>query len=272
MRGVNIVESLLRECRQRKDSYKSTAGVTAESSIESIGLDGRRLAIALIYQATEDARQNPYGRGDNERVGQDKERIIEVIAEAQWFLLDDDDEEYPCGFHWSCAILHLEWTFLRRKCLKLLRKEGVILPRRERYRLAALAGARRMRKSLKRTHQKRHPCAMEGCFRLTHDVYCHWCNPRESLERRDVPCTKCREPVEVPLTYVRRPYCYSCQLLCVRDSCLNKRRPGSRASVCRDHHRVERRIGKSGTKMGHLYYPKLGPEDHGDGCSLEKKT
>lgn len=264
MRGVNIVDECSREQMGRGGVLsKSSVSRFAERRLESIGLDGPRLAAALIFRATEDARQNPYGRGDNERVGQDKERIIELIAEAQWFLLDDDDEDFPCGFHWSCYVLGLEWTFLRRKVFALLREEKTLIPRRERHRLAALAASRRIKKPAEVKNVPRQ-CAGPGCVRSTRSALCNWCLAKAdvvSSGTRLVSCSKCGKEVVAPLAYMRRPYCLKCEKRCVREGCFNLRRPGATVTVCGEHHRIERRVGHLGNKIGVLYYPKFGPED-----------
>jgi hypothetical protein len=227
-----------------------------------MGLDGRRLAIAILSQAWDDVQVNPYGRGENERFGQDQERVLEVVGEAQWFFLDDDDEDAPHSFPWCCSMINVEPSYLRAGVEAFLTKSKFLLIKPERHRLAELAGRRRLRQHFTKPKDRRKTCATDGCFRLTRETLCRLCTmgPDHQVKWYVVECVKCHESTEVMAEYRRRPYCENCQGLCARPECFEPRRPGSRTTTCREHHRLERKTGRRGDKGGKPYtMPKPSP-------------
>lgn len=261
MTGVNSVDDRSCDGKQLQTIPQHDSGIVASpatidttSIVSEIGLDGGKLAKTILLQAFADAKLNPYGRGENERFNQDKERIVEVIGEAQWYLLDDNDEDVAFGYHWCCSLLRLDPSALRRNTLRLLKESDVLISRSDRYRFAEIAGKRRLRLNFQKVSRKRQACSTEGCGRLTMGTICKWCLVApEGEQLQSLPCSKCQTPLQVVLKNARKPYCLPCSSLCVRPGCQEPRRTSSRATICREHHRTERRTGKLGDKNGKPY-------------------
>lgn len=247
--GVTTVESQL----QPTDPHNATA---LSDASDELRFDGKKLAKAILEQALEDVKINPYGKGENERFGQDKERLLEVIGEAQWFLLDDNDHDAPHGFIWCCTLWRLDPSAVRRKVRKDLEDAKSILPKVERHRLAALAGDRRLRKHFARNNDNRKQCATPSCTNLTKRDHCSTCTQSNRGPVREV-CVKCEKKFKSPRA-MRRAYCPKCSAICVRERCRNPRRPGWRTTTCREHHREERKSKNS--DKGKIYArPKPSP-------------
>lgn len=100
------------------------------------------VAKAILENAVVDAKRQARGIPLSKQLPGDRERVVEVIGEAQWFLLDDD-EECVFSFSWCCQSLGLNTENFRDGVRRKLVALGVVLPRRERHRLANLAGPRR---------------------------------------------------------------------------------------------------------------------------------
>lgn len=239
--GATTVVSQPRSTPSNKlQGNNSTAPHDANDELK---FDGKKLAKAILEQALEDVKINPYGKGENERFGQDKERLLEVIGEAQWFLLDDDDHDVAHGFIWCCTLWRLDPSAVRRKVLKELKEAGSLLPKVERHRLAALAGSRRLRKHFARSNDVRKKCATDACSNLTKRDHCSTCS-QSSKGPVNETCVKCRRKFEAPRA-MRRAYCPRCSTICVRPKCRRPRRPGWRTTTCREHHREERKSKSS---------------------------
>ena len=230
--------------------------VHTDAATDSIKLDDVKIARAILQQAGADIKHNPYGRRENERFLQDQERVLEVIGEAQWFFLDDDDDNATHGFFWCTALAGVDAGYIRKQARAFLVREGSLLTKAERHRLAALAGKRRLRQHFQRPPDLRKKCAKDSCFRLTKVEFCKYCENPALAEAtwQDSVCSKCATPIKVVSEHhQRRPYCNACQRLCVRVGCYAIRRAGSRTTTCPVHQRGERTRGVFGTKLGKTY-------------------
>jgi hypothetical protein len=118
------------------------------------GMNEADMARTILADAVKDACRQAVGIPLSRQVAGDTERVVEIIGEAQWFLLDDADEDEPFSYHWCCWAAELDADSFRNLMHRRLRKERVLLPRPERYRLAELAGKRRLR--IIRTKNKDH--------------------------------------------------------------------------------------------------------------------
>ena len=109
-------------------------------------MNERDLAVSILADALRDAQQQARGLLLTARLSGDRERTIEVIGEAQWYLLDDNDEDAVYSFPWACSVADLDPVRMRQGAYRALFRSGALLPKRERHRLAELAGKRRLRK------------------------------------------------------------------------------------------------------------------------------
>ena len=222
-----------------------------------------KIAVAILSDSLTDARKQPRGVPEDERIGAGRERVIEVIGEAQWFLLDDeaDDDAYG-GFRYCCRTLGFPWRKYRAGIEADLDARGVTLPREERLRLAILAPTRRTDAA---PRKKRTACMTRGCRRFAMDdqVLCRMClHPRRDLPPK--PCVKCGAPCKKYSPSSRRIYCKKCGTICIRDGCTNQRRSGLGASTCAKHHREYRQGVLARTRL-HPYRLPTTSESTGTG-------
>ena len=120
----------------------SVVSINETPSIED--MDEAALAQAILTLTIEDAKQNS-AIPPKQTISGGIEYLYDIIGEAQWFLLDDD-EECSCGFVWCCWALGLNPEWVRKRIRSHLKHRTIILPERERLQLAIRAGRRRMRK------------------------------------------------------------------------------------------------------------------------------
>jgi hypothetical protein len=102
----------------------------------------QKLASHVLLVAMDDARQQAHNVPLRQRAQNSKEMLVELIGDAQWYLLDDN-EHVEFSFLWCCEVLNFDPVRARRAVKASLRSEGVLLKESERWRLATICGQRR---------------------------------------------------------------------------------------------------------------------------------